>query len=147
MAGMKFGFKELPASPSDAFPARKSVLRPIISIKLEHGNKEIGYEALLDSGADWNIFHAVIGEIIGLDIEKGKKESFGGIGGGKFTAYFHDVTLYIGGWPIKVLCGFSTDIPGPEKQSYGVLGHVGLFDHFSVKIETAKREIELKKNN
>ncbi len=142
---MKFGYKEIPTNPSEAFPDRRKVFRPIIPVKIEYNGRQIGYEALLDSGADWNIFHSVIGEIIGIDVPNGKREEFGGIGGGQFTAYFHDVTLYIGGWPMKVSCGFSADIPSPDRQSYGVLGHVGFFDHFMVRMETSKKEIEIKR--
>jgi hypothetical protein len=143
MAGMKFGFKELPANPSEAFPTRKNVFRPVIPVTIEYGGKKVAYEALLDSGADWNLFPSIMGEIIGIDIAKGKREPFGGIGGGGFTAYFHDVTLYIGGWPIKVSCGFSPDIP--PQQSYGVLGHFGFFDRFIVRMDNSKKEIEIKK--
>jgi hypothetical protein len=141
MAGMKFGYKEFPLSQVDVF-GRKKIYRPIIPVLIEYGGKKIGYEALLDSGADWNLFPAVLGEIIGIDIEKGKKLLFGGIGGGDFMAYFHEIALYVGGWPIKILCGFSADIP---RKSNGVLGHFGFFDHFAVRLETSKQEVELKK--
>ena len=141
MAGMNFGYKEFPLSKIDVF-GRKKIYRPIIPVLIEYGGKKIGYEALLDSGADWNLFPAVLGEIIGIDIEKGKKLAFGGIGGGEFTAYFHEVTLRVGGWPAKILCGFSGDIP---QKSSGVLGHFGFFDHFVVRLETGKREVEVKK--
>ncbi len=143
MATMKFGYKVIPALPSNAFPNRKTIARPVIPIKLEHDGKTVGYEALLDSGADWNIFHSVIGEIIGIDVPTGKLQTFGGIGGGQFKSYFHEVTLYIGGWPITVACGFSADIPEPDHQSYGVLGHVGFFDHYVTIFNTSKLEIEI----
>jgi hypothetical protein len=46
---------------------------------LEYGKRKVGYWALIDSGADYSIFHADIGEILELDIRSGKKETFGGI--------------------------------------------------------------------
>ena len=138
---MKFAYKKLPAVPSEAFPNRKSVLSPIIPITIEYRSKKIGYEALVDSGADWNIFPSLLGDILGIDVPKGKKDNFGGIGGGSFVAYFHEVTLHIGGWPMKVNCGFSPDIP---QSAFGVLGRYGFFDHFMVKFETSKEELEIK---
>jgi hypothetical protein len=141
MPEMKFWYKEFPLAQTDVF-GRKKLYRPIIPVTIEYSGKKVGYEALLDSGADWNLFPAVLGEIIGIDVGKGKKLAFGGIGGGDFTAYFHEVVLSVGGWPAKILCGFSADIP---QKSNGVLGHFGFFDHFVVRLETNKREVEVKK--
>jgi len=56
-------------------------LRPVIPIKLKHNNHFIWYEALVDSGADLCIFDAEIGGILGIRIEKGKKELVSGIAG------------------------------------------------------------------
>lgn len=138
---MKFAYKAIPASPSPAFPEREKVYRPIIPVTIEYQGKKVGYEALLDTGADWNIFPETIGAIIGIDVQNGAKNTFGGIGGGEYVAYFHEVTLYIGGWPIKVLCGFSPDI---DSHPHGVLGHVGFFDHCKSSFETRKHEVEIK---
>ncbi len=137
---MKFSYKKIAVPPSDAFPDQRYVYRPIIPVTLEFEKEKIGYEALIDSGADWNLFHAIIGEAIGIPVEKGKKVTYHGIGGGQFTAYFHTVRVNIGGWPYDIYCGFSPDIPN---NSTGVLGHVGFFDLFTVKFSTAKEEVEL----
>ena len=74
-------------------------------------------------------------------MKSGKKESFGGISGGHLTAYFHFVSVEIGGWEHKLYCGFSFDIPS---FGYGVLGQRGFFDNFAVKFDLAKEEVELK---
>ena len=52
MAGMKFGYKEFPVPPTDAFPNTKKIFRPIIPVTIEYDGKKIGYEALLASGPD-----------------------------------------------------------------------------------------------
>ena len=119
---MKFEYQKIRAKESEAFPGRKFILRPIIPVILEYKNKKVGYKAIIDSGADYNIFHAVIGEILGLDVKSGKKENFGGISGDKLTAYFHLVNAEIGGWKYKLSCGFSYDIP---PFGYGVVGQKG----------------------
>ncbi len=143
MVGMKFPYKQLPANPSVAFPKRTKIYRPIIPVTIEYNGKKVGYEALIDSGSDWDIFPEALGGIIGIDVQKGAIDKFGGIGGGQFTAYFHDITLYIGGWPMKVWCGFSPDIP--PKVAHGILGQVGFFNNFIVKFEMNKLEVEIKK--
>ena len=143
MAAIKFQYKKEPISSSEAFPQRTSISRPIIPIQIEYKGKKVGYEVLVDSGADWNLFHSVIGEIIGIDITSGKKLEFHGIGGGRFTAFFHNVKVYIGGREHDLYCGFSPDIPG--NYSRGVLGHSGFFDSYVVKFETPKKELEIKR--
>jgi hypothetical protein len=137
---MKFKYQKIPAKESEAFPERKFILRPIIPVILEYGKRKVGYWALIDSGADYSIFHADIGEILELDIRSGKKETFGGIGGGKFTAYFHLINAKIGFWKYKFYCGFSYDIP---PFGYGVLGQKGFFDIFIVKFDLVREEIEV----
>lgn len=47
------------------------ILRPVLPIKVVNGGTVVGYEVLVDSGADVNIFDREIGELIGLDIEGG----------------------------------------------------------------------------
>ncbi len=56
--------------------------RPIIPVTLKHNKKELKYVALLDSGADFNIFHSEITEILDVNLTKLKKSSFGGINKG-----------------------------------------------------------------
>ena len=60
-----------------------NVLRPVIPIKVSSSkNPEgFGYEVLVDSGADLSIFHADIGEALGIDVKKGKPQEVFGVGG------------------------------------------------------------------
>lgn len=133
---LKFGLIE----PSKFFG--KSVLRPIIPIGIFHNKRTLKYAALIDSGADFSIFDAELGEYLGIDIKSGLKEAFGGVqerGGAE--VFLHDVTLNIGGWDYKSTVGFSYDI---AKHGYGILGQKGFFDIFVVKFDLTKEEIELK---
>lgn len=119
-----------------------SILKPIVSVKISVGDKELHYAALIDSGADFCIFDAEIGEYLGLDIQSGKQEEFGGIqekGGAK--AFLHQIKLNIGGWDYKTIVGFSYDI---ARHGFGILGQKGFFDIFVVKFDLLKEEIELK---
>ena len=42
--------------------------RPILPVTLKHNKKELKYIALLDSGADFNIFHADIAAYLGIPL-------------------------------------------------------------------------------
>ena len=138
---MKFDyFKFILPQKSDFFGS--SVLKPVIPIRIAFGEHSFQYEALIDSGADFSIFHEEIGEALGIDIASGWRLDFGGVQKtNAATAYLHEITLVIGGWPHKTVAGFSNDI---SEKSYGILGQKGFFDIFSVKFDYQKEEIELK---
>jgi hypothetical protein len=140
-ATLKYDYVKFPAEPSAAFPRRFSASRPVIPIRLINGFTDIRYHAIIDSGADLCIFHAQIGEVLGLNIESGKLLNFNGISGQQLTAYFHDIEVEVGGRRLNCYAGFSRDI---ESMPYGLLGQVGFFDSFYVVFDYEKQRIELK---
>ena len=119
-----------------------SVLKPIIPIRICFADRSLQYQALIDSGADFSIFHKEFGEALGIDIKTGTVLDFGGVQKARSSlAYLHEITLVVGGWKYKVNAAFSDDI---SDKSYGILGQKGFFDLFSVKFDYHKEEIELK---
>lgn len=120
----------------------KSLLKPIIPIKISKTNASLQYVALIDSGADFCIFDAEVGEYLGINVKSGMEVPFGGIqslGGAK--AYIHKVTLEVGGQQFHTDIGFSYDI---SKNGYGILGQKGFFNFWSVKFDLQKEDIEIK---
>ncbi|MBI2007282.1 MAG: retroviral-like aspartic protease [Candidatus Blackburnbacteria bacterium] len=137
---MKFFYRELEVFPSPASRKKKKVLRPIIPVILVYDNKMVGYEALIDSGADYNVFDAGIAEILGIQISSGYKRQIAGIGGQKIKGYIHAVILKIADKKYKTRVIFSKEIP---PHSFGVLGNQGFFDHFRVTFDYRRKEIVL----
>lgn len=138
---MKFKYRKIYLTPTFDFFG-KFILKPIIPVKVSKLGITLKYAALIDSGADFCIFDAGIGEFLGLKVKSGIEIPFGGIqsvGGAK--AYIHKVDLEIGGHQFKSDIGFSYDI---SKHGYGVLGQRGFFDLFAVKFDLLKEEMELK---
>jgi len=144
---MKFPFQKYAAKPIPSHPTRNSVLRPTIPITIT--NKTTGenerYIALIDSGADYCIFHASFGQVIGLNIKSGKELTYFGIEGGGQTAYFHDILVGVGGWNFECYAGFS-EYFDQKNFPYGILGQNGFFDKFRIILDSSKCEIELKEN-
>jgi len=146
---MKFDFLKLNASPCPAFPTRSHCYRPIINIHLcsVDLSKRIHYYALLDSGADYNLFHADLAELINIrNYKSGKEQVMFGIEGEGIKSYFHDIVIEIGGWKYKAYCGF-TDFNGKtslDKMPYGILGQIGFFEHFNTSFDYSKLQIEIK---
>ncbi len=141
---LKFAYKKFPQNPNDAFPDHKQAQRPVIPITVKHNGKEINYLALIDSGADFCIFHGEIGQFLGLNIKNGKKLEFFGVTGEKESAYFHEITINVGGHDKHCYCGFSE--LNNSKLPYGILGQRGFFDMFKITMDYRKNRIELTAN-
>jgi hypothetical protein len=139
---MDFKYRKFPVDLTNCpFPTKKSALRPVIQIDFETPTGNFGYLVLIDSGADYCIFHASVGEQLGLDIKSGKLLTFWGTSGEPQKAYFHETTFKIGGISHTCNVGFSYDI---EKLAYGLLGQDGFFNKWKVKFEYQKENIEIK---
>jgi len=137
---MRFNYFKFPLKEKSEFFGL-AILKPIIPLELTVGSKKIRYAALIDSGADFCIFDGQIGELLGLDVRSGKSLDFGGIQAfAGAVAFLHEVTIRIGGWPFKIVMGFSYDI---APHGYGILGQKGFFDIFTVKFDLLKEQIEL----
>src|SRR3972149_11721517 len=107
---MKFPYVKIPLpNRSDYFGS--SIIKPIIPVKISFNGREVIYSALIDSGADFCIFDAQIGEYLGVDTKHGIKIGFGGIQErGGAIARLSDALLFIGGPHFKAAVGFSSDI-------------------------------------
>lgn len=137
---MRFSYERIEMMQCPAFPQGCISLRPIILVTLEHQGTKRRYKALVDSGADFCIFHSLIGELLGLDVEKGKVAPFSGVGGNRMNAYFHNIRIHVGEVSHDLYCGFTRDIP---PDGHGILGQMGFFDRFRVNFDYKQEEIEI----
>jgi len=138
MPSIKFPYKKLPASPIETHPKRRNILRPVIPVYLINGGNRVGYEVLVDSGADYCIFHGEIGEIIDIDVKSGPKMEFYGTGGIKQIAYFHNLIIEVGGFKYPCYTGFSYDI---RDLPYGIVGQDEFFNFFVVIFDKEKARL------
>ncbi|KKU55858.1 hypothetical protein A3H89_04290 [Candidatus Amesbacteria bacterium RIFCSPLOWO2_02_FULL_48_11] len=117
------------------------LFRPVIPIEIKANTKSVRYEALIDSGADLCIFDGQIAQVLGISVRKGQKRFVGGITGTERPFFVHPVLILIGGWDYEIAAGFMPDLP---PFGYGVLGQKGFFEHFIVKFDYSKAEIEVR---
>lgn len=114
--------------------------RPIIPVTLRFNKIEFNYLALLDSGADFNIFHADIAKILKIDLSKLKKPVyFSGING-RGTGYFTAVDVGIGNDFLNTPVVFSDDI---SNNGYGILGQQGFFNKYKIEFDYLAGKINL----
>ncbi len=140
---MKFDYMSFPLREKNSVSDRKTHLRPVIPIfiKAENGN-QVGSYVLIDSGADFCIFHGDLGEALEIDVRSGPKVKFGGVQSStkQCTGYAHTICLVVGGHEVPAKICFSYDI---SDNGYGIVGQYGFFDSFKVKFELAKERLEL----
>lgn len=106
--------------------------RPIILVRLSYKNSAINVPALIDSGADFNVFPLSIAKDLGLVLNMDKPIIFGGVGekSQKLTGYMAilDLMIYNKGESINFSTPivFTDDIPS---NGFSLLGEIGFFDH------------------
>ena len=106
--------------------------RPIIPVRLSYKGSAVNVPALIDSGADFNVFHLSIAKDLGLSLNMDKPIIFGGVGekSQKLTGYLAvlDLMIYNKGESVNFSTPvvFSNDIP---LNGFSLLGEVGFFDH------------------
>src|SRR3990167_2785391 len=91
------------------------VARPIIDIVIKYKeHKMIGpFRALIDSGADYNLFPADICRTLGMTLKSGQKSAVVGVGGKRIVTYRHfGVKIFAEGYPISTFADFSSAYEG-----------------------------------
>ena len=120
---MKFPYRKYSSTGSAEYPLVKLLL---VNPKTKQVFSD--YIGLVDSGASSCVFHALIGEQIGIDIRLGDKLPF-----------VHPITLILGGHSFDLDAGFSYDLSMP----FGLLGQAGFFEKFRVCFDKSKSEFEI----
>lgn len=141
---LKFKYWKLTCPPTEAFPKTKSIVRPIINVALKYQKERLRYLVLLDTGSDYCLFPESIGEKLGIAVRNGKKWEFSGSTARGGVAYFHNITLEIGGWDHKCYAGFCANLDELQ-YGYGILGNVGFFDTYQAIFNFKKNTIEIEK--
>jgi len=125
------------------FPSSKrsvEIRRPIIPVTVIYGKRLVQFEALLDSGADYNIFPGDIAIYLGINLKQGSKRNIHGISGNSINGYQHQVKLKIADQIYRTSITFSNNLP---ENALAVLGNIGFFDHFSVLFDYKEGQVTL----
>jgi hypothetical protein len=129
--------------PHPAFPHDTYEWRWIVHVKLIYRHSPITkwFEAFIDSGSPWCLFHANFCKSLGIDLESGIRDDLKGIiGGPSAPMYFHKIKVCLGSWSFNTMAGFSTAL-----SVGGILGRRGFFENFKVTFDplTLPPSIEL----
>jgi hypothetical protein len=114
--------------------------RPHIPITVEHKGKITRFLPLLDSGADFSVFHKTDALRIGLDWSKGEQIKLENADGTSFKAKQFRLNLTIESYTFRArLCFVGNKVP-----SMPLMGRKDIFKHFKVIIDDSENCVELK---
>lgn len=94
-----------------------------VDVELRLGGESVLFEAKIDTGSTYCIFERIHGENLGIEIEKGLRESVG-TAGGSFWVFAHQLTLICNGYQFDATVYFAQD----ENFHRNVLGRHGWLD-------------------
>jgi len=114
--------------------------RPHLPVILEYGNRRERSLPLLDSGADFSIFHRGVLDSLGLDWNQGSIRSFDNADGSSFVVREFRLSLEIEGMRFPVRICFGDDLSLRERP---LLGRADVFEKFQVTICEQEGYIEL----
>lgn len=118
----------------------KDILRPIVDVIVIHNNMIVGYECLVDSGSDYNIFDEKLANTLDIDIKSGNERSIVGVGKQKLIGYEHNLNLRVIGKSYSAKVIFCKDTSG---NAMGILGNQGFFNKFDINFRYRKKYFEI----
>jgi len=71
----------------------RPVKKPIVAVRVSAGTNYQDTLALVDSGADYSIFHAKFAEVLGLRLTGGQLKRFIGLDDKLYIGYLHPVAI------------------------------------------------------
>lgn len=137
---MKFKYLKVKLNSAPPYTDKKYHLRPVIQIMLKNEGNVIRYRALIDSGADCNIFPAELTKLLGINLDECIKSSMTSISGDRIEVYYKEIIIIVGGIELSTVAGFAYHL----FQGQGILDQNGFFDKYPVKFTFSKEEIEIK---
>lgn len=112
---------------------------PIIPIMLEGSRDWISYDAFLDSGAGYSVFHHEVAENLGLQTNVMKKINVTVGDGSMIVVYTHPVKVEIGDFQIMAEIGFSKQLG----IGFNIIGRKDIFDKFRICFEEKSNVIDI----
>ncbi len=121
------------------YEVTSEIIRPIIEVILKSETGVGIFPSLIDSGADYCIFSLDTAKLLGIQLKSKNKITISGIGRDSVKGYWGELELRIAGktYTARVIFAAISD------YGFGILGQVGFFDHFDIKLSHSKQVIEM----
>lgn len=113
---------------------------PFVHVRLPtSSNSHQSFVLQIDSGAVVSLLRRSVAELLGIELESGRRVSLGGVGGAQTTAYLHTLSTEFGDQ-------FEFDVPFAIADSEVVpnlLGRLGVFDRLQIDFDASLKETRL----
>lgn len=111
---------------------------PIIPVIFSVNEQDTRTLALIDSGASISVFNEETADLLGLNVQKGKRTVLGGIKG-RIVGYIHKIQIKIAGKSFICPVVFSRELA----VSYNLLGREVFFENFKITFDEAQKRVIL----
>lgn len=112
---------------------------PIVPVKLQGKEGMIEFEAYIDSGASYSIFHTDRAELLGIDYTKGKTAYLVVGDGGLLEIYLHNIPVIFAGKEFIATIGFSKNLG----SGFNLLGRKSFFDRFRICFDDFHKIVDI----
>lgn len=113
------------------FPYKKisaSKYGPVVPISLRSPLKWIPFNAFVDSGADYSVFHSDVATLLGLKLTAGEKKIVTVGDGDDMVIYVHSVKVSFADFIFKAWVAFSARLGA----GFNLIGRESFFEKFQV---------------
>lgn len=100
-----------------------------VDVELRLSGESVVFEAKIDTGSTYCVFERILGEKLGIEIEKGLRESIS-TASGSFWVFAHQLTLICNDYEFDATVYFAQD----ESFKRNVLGRHGWLDRVIIGI-------------
>lgn len=110
---------------------------PIVPIKLK-GKEWVSYDAYVDSGAGYSIFHSDVADDLEIKLEDGEKVYITVGDGSQIIVYLQKIPVRIADQEFKAILGFSRRLG----IGFNIIGRLDIFDRFKICFDESERTVE-----
>lgn len=116
----------------------KGFFAPIVDIQIWTGGRWVKFDAYVDSGATYTIFHSNKAEILGLNFRNGRRITIR-VGDGKLIpVYIHKLPVEFSGQKFTAIIGFSESLG----VGFNLLGRISFFDRFRICFNDKEKVVD-----
>ena len=125
---VRIAYRVFPLDPAKSAMGERSLWLPVIPIRLINGTCVVRVEGIVDSGSHFCLFHWRIGELLGIDVGGGVRDTvLGALQAPHSEVFYHRLTMELAGERLNIIAAFSREVLQPC-----LLGREGFFDNFRV---------------
>jgi len=113
-------------------------LLPIVTLELNRDNEWLSFEAYVDSGAGYSVFHSDFARMLDLKLEDGEVDYVKIGDGSEIKVYIHELNVRIAGEEFKARIGFSERLG----IGFNIIGRLDIFWKFMICFNEKKGFVE-----